>query len=561
MCGIIIIKSKKIDKVIYSKFKKSLNYLKNRGPDETKVFRNKNLLVGFTRLSINDIKSGSQPFLSSCKNYLIAFNGEIVNYKSLKEYLKNKKIKLRYGHEAEVILNLYKMYGKNCVNFLRGFFSFAVIELNSNKIFAAVDRFGIKPMYYHNDKSRQITILTSDFSVLLKSKIVKEKINFDKVIDFMTLAREFDNKTFYKDINRLNAASFLKINNKSIISNIYWRPFNNSEIKKKGGYLIKKLNENFLEILKLWKISELKTSLCLSNGLDSNLLNLYLKRDKKKCYKFHIIEDDKRNDKNLIQFNADLKKVDRLITKFLDYTKNPFPLAHASCTSLFQLYNDISKKKFKFTLNGEGSDEIFGGYLRYNKQLKYLKKNPNFSNCMIKTYNKNIVNMKRVMKHKINLEYLLTKKIRKIKLKSKSKENKILEFDQLTWIPSLIQRHDAIGMFFGLEVRPPFLDHKLAEFVNSIPGNEKFSESNNKILLKKLLNKEFSYSDYSPKIPTPTQFKEIIFDIIGYKKFKKNLFKSKISKIFDKVKLANMLKNPNTDITFLWRIYILSKIY
>ena len=84
MCGIIIIKSKKIDKVIYSKFKKSLNYLKNRGPDETKVFRNKNLLVGFTRLSINDIKSGSQPFLSSCKNYLIAFNGEIVNYKSLK---------------------------------------------------------------------------------------------------------------------------------------------------------------------------------------------------------------------------------------------------------------------------------------------------------------------------------------------------------------------------------------------------------------------------------------------------------------------------------------------
>ncbi len=561
MCGIIIIKSKTIDKKIYSKFKKSLNLLKSRGPDETKIFKSNGLLVGFTRLSINNIKNGSQPFISSCKKYLIVFNGEIVNYKLLIKFLRNKKINLKYAHEAEVILNLYKIYGKDCVNFLRGFFSFAVIELKTNNIFAAVDRYGIKPMYYCKNKNKKTTILTSDFSVLLKSKLTKKKINIDKVIEFMTLAREFDNKTFYKDIYKINSASYIKIGN-SIVSKKYWSPFNNKEIEiKNKNLLIEKLNKKFTEISKLWKISELKTSLCLSNGLDSNLINLYLKRERKKCYKFHIIQGKKRDDKDLFQFHANLKKVNNLLSKFLNHSYDPFPLAHSSCTSLFQLYHDISRKNFKFTLNGEGSDEIFGGYLRYNTQLKYLKKNSNFPNHLIKIYKNNILNLEKVLKKKINLNSVLKKKIRKINLKSKSVENKILEFDQLTWIPSLIQRHDVIGMFFGLEVRPPFLDHKLAELVNSIPGHEKFSFSSNKIILKELMNKKFSYNDDLSKVPTPGQFRDILFKVIGFKKFRTNILKSKISKIFDIRKLSTVLNNPDTDTTFLWRIYLISKMY
>ena len=200
MCGILIFKTDHMTNEIKKKFHLSLSDLKNRGPDETKTFQNKNILVGFTRLSINDIKNGSQPFKSLCGNYLIVFNGEIVNYKDLAADLRSKNIKMKFGHEAEVIINLFKLYGDKCVNFLRGFFAFAIIEIKSNKIFAAVDRFSIKPLYYFNDKEKNLIVITSDYSVLLKNNVIKKKINVNKIIDYFTLAREFNDSTIFNNI-------------------------------------------------------------------------------------------------------------------------------------------------------------------------------------------------------------------------------------------------------------------------------------------------------------------------------------------------------------------------
>ena len=561
MCGIIVIKSEKIDQNIYGKFKKTLKFLKKRGPDETKIFKNKKLLVGFTRLSINDLKSASQPYISSCKNFLIVFNGEIVNYKSLVKLLKRKKINLKYGHEAEVILNLFKLYNKDCLNFLRGFFSFVIINLKTNNIFASVDRFSIKPLYYTKINNSKTTILTSDLTTLIIGKFFKEQINFDKVIEFMTLAREFDNKTFYKGIYKVNSSSYINIG-KKIISKKYWHPFNfKTKEQWNNKNFIKKLDENFNEIVKLWKISELKTSLCLSTGYDSNLLNFYLKRNKIKFHKFHVVEDKGiLKESNLVKEKINLLTLNKELSKFLNYSKNPFPLAHSSCTSLFQLYKTISKKNFKFTINGEGADEVFGGYLRYKTQLKYLKKNSDFPKSVTQLYKKDIENLNLVLKKKVNLKSIIQNKIKKINLKSKSNENKILEFDQLTWIPTLVQRHDAIGMFYGLEVRPPFLDHKLVEQLNLFSGPDKFTIENNKIILKKLLKEQFSYVDHKTKIPTPTHFKEIIIKIIKLSRFKRDILNSRITEIFSKNKLNKILSNPRTDIKFMWRIFIISKM-
>ena len=107
MCGILIFKTNNLNNNIKNIFRSSLEGLRNRGPDELRIVENKNFLIGFTRLSINDIKNGSQPFKSLCGKYLIVFNGEIVNYKELASNLRQKKIKMKYSHEAEVIINKF----------------------------------------------------------------------------------------------------------------------------------------------------------------------------------------------------------------------------------------------------------------------------------------------------------------------------------------------------------------------------------------------------------------------------------------------------------------------
>ena len=110
MCGILILKANHVSKDLKNKFKSALDGLALRGPDDLRMLENKNLLVGFTRLSINDISNGSQPFKSLCGKYLIVFNGEIVNYKELALKLRQKNIKMKHGHEAEVILNLFILF-------------------------------------------------------------------------------------------------------------------------------------------------------------------------------------------------------------------------------------------------------------------------------------------------------------------------------------------------------------------------------------------------------------------------------------------------------------------
>ena len=110
MCGILVLKADRISSDLENKFMSSLNSLKSRGPDETRVIKRKKYLIGFTRLSINNISNGSQPFISNCKRYILVFNGEIVNFKILINQFKNSiEFKLKKS-EAEVIFNLYKLF-------------------------------------------------------------------------------------------------------------------------------------------------------------------------------------------------------------------------------------------------------------------------------------------------------------------------------------------------------------------------------------------------------------------------------------------------------------------
>ena len=567
MCGFLVLKSNKISKNTKKSFLNSLDFLKRRGPDETKVLEKKNYLIGFTRLSINDLKTASQPYVSNCQNYIIVFNGEIINYRHLALHLEDNGINIKHGHEAEVIINLYKLYGNNVVKYLRGFFSFVIINTKTNKVFSAVDRYSIKPLYYSKNLNNQKNsfLLTSDYSAVLRGGLIKKKINYNKFIDYFVMTRDFDSTTIISNVNKLKSASTLDIEKKFKIST-YWKPFtrriNFNKSKKK---LLSELDYHLKAVANDWKIADTKLSLSLSAGVDSQLIKTYFHENKILTKNFHLVETKKNNEiiKNSIKIKNNVKKIIQLINNITKENFNPFALGQASSTTFLQIYDLIAKKNYRVTFCGEGADELFGGYSKYKKQLKIIKnKKISFADSYIKLHQNEINNFSYVLKDKkFKSNKILKKKISSIKLSSKKVENKILEFDQLTWIPALIQRHDVIGMYNGLEVRPPFLDHKLTEFVNNLHPRYKLNlttktESMLYDLFYQKTEKKFPYK----KKGTPSAFELILKDKDELNSFKKSINCKDLSKFFDISRMNKLIDHPKTSRIFLWRLYIISKM-
>ena len=570
MCGILIFKSNNINKEVRRNFKNCLNDLKNRGPDETRVIEKKNILMGFTRLSINDLDTGSQPFTSANGDYTILFNGEIVNYKSLALKLRDKNIKLRHGHEAEVIINLYIQYKEECVNFLKGFFAFTIIENKTNNILAAVDRFSIKPLYYYENNKKGLFIISSDYSPLIKYGVVEKKLNDSKLIDYFSLSRDFDNKSLFDDIKKIKAANILIRNKNKNKFHTYWKPINKNKetISFDKKFAIEILDSKFKEINKQCTTAEVKNSLCLSTGLDSQILNKYLIQGSEKCFRIHLNESKTRSLDCDDVYQKRLKRSQTInsINLIAKDCYNPFPLAHASTASLIQLYASLSAKNIKTTINGEGADEIFGGYERYQRQLKLIKnKRLSQEEAFLSIYSNDISILGNVARNynTDTIKKLLKKKIKSIKLQSASIENKILEFDQLTWLPFILQRHDVIGMHFGLEVRPPYLDHKLVEIVNRMPASFKIGLKKRKIILVNLFKEKFSKEVNAKKIGTPSGFSTVFSSKKEMKKFKESIFYGLGSNFINPTKVLKLINfdkiNKNNKI-FLWRLYILNKM-
>jgi asparagine synthase (glutamine-hydrolysing) len=402
---------------------------------------------------------------------------------------------------------------------------------------------------------------------LIKNGLVEKKLNYGKLIDYFTLARDFNDETIFKGLKKLKAATILFKNENYEKIYKYWSPFKNTFEITNYRNAIEILHNKFMEVARLWNIADTKISLCLSSGLDSQTLNYYLDEAKINFSRFNLIENNKKffQYKNTIKNKINSEKIINLLNEFTKQTLNPFSVAHSSCTSLFQLYSLLKEKKFKFTLNGEGADELYGGYERYQRQLFLIKsKNLNFEKSVTEIYKTEIENFSNYLKRKrkSNIKKNLHDKISSIKLYSKQTENKILEFDQISWIPSFIQRHDFIGMHYSLEVRPPFLDHEFVEVSNSIPVNLKYNLNKNKIILRKLLNEKFNYCPNYKKQGAPSVFESIRNDEKEMKNFKESLFYSELSQFFncDKI-IKELIKNyQKKNHIFLWRLYILNKM-
>ena len=505
MCGFVgIFSPKKVNKNLTQNVEKMTSELSHRGPDEKKFFIDDNIILGFNRLSIIDLDGGSQPMISSNKKFVICLNGEIYNYKKLRQNLINDKAKLRTQSDTEVFLELFSKYGLNCLDQIRGMFSVVIYDLISKKITLIRDRFGMKPLFF--SKKNDNLIFSSEISPMINSGLIDKSINYNAVNSYLSFRYPHGENSYYTNISNLDAASVLQFSENEIRVKKYWKipKFNSSKFSEYSEKdLVLKLDSILKDTIKDHTVSDVPIGGLLSGGLDSSLLMSLIKQNGTKNFetfsaKFSETEYDEspfarsvashlniKHNEITLNVNDYIKELPDLI----NLKKTPLSIPHE--IALYHLFKEI-KKKTKVVISGEGADEIFGGYGRvqssafdFKKNLflnNFLfKKNQKISDFFISKYNWISENDKKSIF--TNDFYQSVNKDNKIKMFWEDEFSQVSNLDPYDQFLHMFQKHhlvclldrlDFMSMASGVEARTPFVDHEVVEFINSVPFNLKF---------------------------------------------------------------------------------------
>ncbi len=556
MCGIAGIINKKNDSVSnLDRSLETMNFLqKHRGPDGNGVWTNskKSIGIAHTRLSIIDIEGGNQPKTDKSGNSIV-FNGEIYNYIELKKEL-DGFYNFETTSDTEVLLASYLKWGEKCVDHLEGMFAFAIWNNKQNKLFCARDHFGIKPFYFY--ETGNLFFFASEAKALLPF-VENIELNNEALQDYLTFQLVLDGKTLFKNIFELPPAHALTIKNGVRTVSRFWQVYYNVDNDHTESYFLKKTKKMIENSTKLHTRSDVEVGSYLSGGIDSSIIsalgNRYSDFDDFKSFlgKFSISEtyDESKYARSVANMHdLKLKEVDITKTDFINNIEQliyhlDYPVAGPGSFPQFQVSQEASKH-VKVVLGGQGGDEIFGGYVRY--LIAYFEQcikggiegtldNGNF----IVTYQSIIPNLQSMENYKpllkefwkdglfdepdkryfrlINRSLTLDKEINRNELGKYSAyetfrkyyyENNtqrdsyfdnMTNFDMKTLLPGLLHVEDRVSMAHGLESRVPFLNHKLVEFVATIPANIKFKNGTLKKVLINAMKHELPKDVYKRK--------------------------------------------------------------
>lgn len=537
MCGIAGVIRINRD-VTNSEIKRMTDELQHRGPDGEGQWVNANGIVGLghRRLSIIDLSSnGSQPMHSADGRYTIIFNGEIYNYIELKESLIKKGIKFFSDSDTEVLLNLYALKKEKCLDELDGMFSFAIWDEVAQDLFCARDRFGEKPFFYHHIPGK-LFVFASEIKALHKYGVGKQPNN-SLVYHFLKFNYRLGNandksETFFSNINKLPNSSFLIVNDKLNLKvanywDIDWR--NQHEVFDESK-AVDTIRELFHESIKRRLRSDVPTGSSLSGGLDSSgivcWIDRFFKNGLKQQKTFSArFENHSRDEGKYMHMVIDSTNVESHFTwpdatKLLSnidelyyYQDEPFP-----STSMFAQWEVMKLAKANdvtVLLDGQGADEIFAGYHPYYRLYinRLFKKDRAKYHTELKFY-QDIHDSKHSGFIKHDLLYYLSvgKGILKTKMQKQPliynadfnsiyqksdygleqpenlNHNLYLSLMKGNGLEDLLRYGDRNSMAFSLEVRLPFLYHKLAEFVFTLPDSFKLREGWTKYIFRKAID-------------------------------------------------------------------------
>jgi len=507
MCGFVgfVSKDNNKKKII----KDMADIIKHRGPDSDGYYINDNVALGFRRLSIIDLDGGGQPIFNEKKDKVIVFNGEIYNYKEIKEELLEKGHVFSTEADTEVLLHGYEEYKEKILDKLRGMFAFIIYDIKNNSIFGARDFYGIKPMYYYHDKNS--FLFGSEIKSFLGHPRFVKELNRDMLKQYLTFQYSVGEDTFFKNVYKLRPGHYFKYKDGNLKIKKYYEIDLTSDDSKSldewKDIIRKELNES----IKYHKISDVEVGSFLSSGVDSSIIATLSNVDKT----FTVGYDNKKYSE--IDYAKDLsdkigvKNISKKITKeeyfdkfgMIQYYMDE-PLADPSAAALYFVANTASKH-VKVALSGEGADEIFGGYNIYHEPysvswynkipyfirrsvgiLVYPLRNHRGFNFLVRRSKKledryvgnafifDPKDSEKLLSYKDNSHFKDLTKNYYDKVKNLDDVCKMQYIDFNFWlIGDILLKADKMSMANSLEVRVPFLDRNLITNVIGIPSEYK----------------------------------------------------------------------------------------
>lgn len=503
--------------------------IKHRGPDSDGYYVDNNIALGFRRLSIIDLDKGSQPIFNEDKDKVIVFNGEIYNYKEIREELKSKGHKFSTNTDTEVILHGYEEYKEDILNKLRGMFAFVIYDIKEKSLFGARDFYGIKPFYYYYDNEN--FLFGSEIKSFLGSPNFKKELNKDMISQYLTFQCSIGEDTFFKNTYKLLPGHYFIYKDKELEIKKYYEVKLEPNDDKSLNEWVSGIREVIDNSVLAHKVSDVEVGSFLSSGVDSSLIAKLSSVDKT----FTVGYDNKKYSEidyaKEFSDKINVSNVSKKISKeeyFKEFSNVQYymdePLADASAVMLYFLSKTASKH-VKVCLSGEGADEIFGGYNIYHEpySVSWYNKIPYFIRKCIGIlvypfrnytgFNFLYRRSKKIEDRYIGNAFIFepndAKKIvnfnygnKTYKDFTKSYYDKVSDLDVVTkmqyidfnfWlIYDILLKADKMSMANSLEVRVPYLDRKVIEYASKLPSKYKIVGNETKYAFRKVAKEELA---------------------------------------------------------------------
>lgn len=493
--------------------------------------------LGHRRLAIIDLEAGGhQPLCSPDKRFWITYNGEIYNYPELKEELLSAGYKFYSKSDSEVVLNSYIHWGKECLQKFNGMWAFAIFDSTEKKIFAARDRFGVKPLYYYHQNNN--FIFASEQKSILENPLVIRELNEHALFDFFVFGEiEYQEEGFFKKILELKPAHYLEYfieKNEIRTSQYYSLPYNQEKQEwDRKSFLDAAEEIEFLlnDAIRIRLRADVEVGSCLSGGIDSSSIVALMRKNLAPGKPLHVFSavfpgeniDESQYATEMAQFiNAHHHTVNPKpsdLTRDLDELSlcQDIPLWSTSTYAQFRVMKMTRQQGLKVVLDGQGGDELFSGYkthlsffwkelrtkalftemhaygdfframifhFKQQARFDYVFRLPGFlTSAMHKFYFKDLLFLNPDFYHRNAVRFQTRANPRFSSL------NQRLSYEmQNTSLKGYLKCEDRCAMWHGVEARTPFADdHRLIEKVFSLPSSLKIKSGVEKILLRQAM--------------------------------------------------------------------------
>ena len=545
MCGIFGILSMegKLDRIRF-RIPNETSILEHRGPDDFGNFIDGQVYLGHRRLSIIDLASGGQPIFNEDQTSCVVFNGEIYNFQEIKSELEARGHHFTTNSDTEVIIHAYEEFGEKCIDRFRGMFAFAIWDDRNQVLFLARDRLGIKPLFYALHEG--VFYFASEMKAILQYRDFPREIDQDGLASYFSLSYIPAPLTIFKHIRKLLPGHFLEIRGGKVRTSQYWDVSFNPDRSKKQDYFVDGFIDILEEAVKLRLISDVPLGAFLSGGIDSGTIVALMSRFTTEPVRTFTVGFGGNIGGYLDERQYATQVASKYDTFHSEYEAFPNfqcivediikafdePFADHSTIPTYYI-SKAARESVKVALSGLGGDELFGGYERY-LGLKLS----NLYNLLPKMVREKIIkevieklperadghytvnHIKRFIrsaslphgvryykfstvlgddkeesffsepeKYRENLDYCQELFLRYFnRLNPCEPLDRVFYTDIKTYLPEdILACTDRMSMWHALEVRVPFLDHKLVEFCATIPSEMKIRLWDKKYILKKAL--------------------------------------------------------------------------